>query len=179
MDHQKRSKGLPFVLSALIIVFDQISKALVVRFIAQGSIKFSFFNDFLWLCHVRNTAIGFSLGERFPDPVKKGLFIVLPLAIMALIAKAMYRSQHLNRLQTWLLGGILGGGIGNVIDRIFRAEGVVDFLSVKVYGLFGLQRWPTFNFADATIVVTGIILFVNLLFFDTKATRREEGGQKS
>ena len=39
--------------------------------------------------------------------------------------------------------GIVGGGLGNLVDRFFRKEGVVDFIDVKFYGLFGLERWPT------------------------------------
>ena len=59
--------------------------------------------------------------------------------------------------------GIIGGGIGNIIDRFFRAEGVVDFIDVKFFGIFGLERWPTFNVADAAVVVCGIILIVSFL----------------
>ena len=50
---------------------------------------------------------------------------------------------------------------GNIIDRIFRPQGVVDFIDVKFFGIFGLERWPTFNVADASIVVCGIILIVS------------------
>jgi len=58
----------------------------------------------------------------------------------------------------------LGGGIGNLIDRIFRSFRVVDFISVKVYGFLGFERWPTFNVADASLVVSGILLAALLLF---------------
>lgn len=58
---------------------------------------------------------------------------------------------------------ILGGGVGNIIDRIFRPLGVVDFIDVRFYGLFGLERWPTFNIADSAIVVGGILLIISLL----------------
>ena len=55
------------------------------------------------------------------------------------------------------------GGLGNYVDRIFRPAGVVDFLDFKFFGIFGLERWPTFNVADATVVVTGILLFISFL----------------
>jgi signal peptidase II len=58
------------------------------------------------------------------------------------------------------MGGILGGGLGNLIDRIFRPEGVVDYLSFKFYGMFGLERFPAFNVADSSIVVSGILLVI-------------------
>jgi signal peptidase II len=71
-------------------------------------------------------------------------------------------------LQRWVLCGIVGGGIGNVIDRIFRPEGVVDFVSVKFYGLFGLERWPTFNVADSSVVVCAILLVVSTIVIDSR-----------
>lgn len=58
-----------------------------------------------------------------------------------------------------------GGGTGNLIDRIFRGGfRVVDFISVKVYGFLGFERWPTWNIADASLVISGILLAVSLLF---------------
>ena len=59
--------------------------------------------------------------------------------------------------------GIVGGGFGNLIDRCFRTEGVVDFIDVKFYGIFGMERWPTFNIADAAVVVCGILLIISFL----------------
>jgi signal peptidase II len=64
--------------------------------------------------------------------------------------------------------GIIGGGFGNLIDRFFRPDGVVDFIDVKFYGLFGLERWPTFNVADSAVVVCGSLLFISMLFFSVK-----------
>ena len=47
------------------------------------------------------------------------------------------------------------------MDRLFRVRGVVDFIDVKFYGLLGFDRWPTFNLADSTVVVAGILLIVS------------------
>ena len=58
---------------------------------------------------------------------------------------------------------LVGGGLGNYVDRIFRPAGVVDFLDFKFYGIFGLERWPTFNVADMTVVISGILLFISFL----------------
>ena len=71
-------------------------------------------------------------------------------------------------MQRWFLSGIIGGGISNLLDRFFRAEGVVDFIDVKFFGLFGLERWPTFNIADSAIVICGAGLFVALLIQEWK-----------
>jgi signal peptidase II len=62
----------------------------------------------------------------------------------------------------------VGGGLGNVIDRIFRSEGVVDFLSFKFYGLFGFERWPTFNVADSSVVVCAVLLVISTILVDSR-----------
>ena len=65
----------------------------------------------------------------------------------------------------------MGGGFGNLIDRFFRAEGVVDFVDVKWFGIessplkfLRWERWPTFNVADMAVVVCGIMLIVSFAF---------------
>jgi signal peptidase II len=76
-------------------------------------------------------------------------------------------------VQRWATAGILGGGIGNLIDRIFRSEGVVDFISIKFYGFLGFERWPTFNIADSSVVVCCLLLFITILF-SFKKTKTEK-----
>jgi len=66
------------------------------------------------------------------------------------------------------VAGIIGGGLGNLIDRIFRPQGVVDFISVNFYGFLGFSRWPTFNIADSSVVVCGILLFLSVAFPKTR-----------
>ncbi|MDD2335845.1 MAG: signal peptidase II [Geobacteraceae bacterium] len=61
----------------------------------------------------------------------------------------------------------MGGGIGNLIDRIFRSFRVVDFISVKVYGFLGFERWPTWNISDASLVISGILLAITILLTPT------------
>jgi signal peptidase II len=85
------------------------------------------------------------------------------IAELVLVIVVYFRNDEFNSVQRWSICGIIGGGIGNIIDRFFRAEGVVDFIDVKFFGIFGLDRWPTFNVADAAVVVCGIILIVSFL----------------
>ena len=121
---------------------------------------------FFRIIHARNTAIAFSIGTDMPQALKIILFSAVPLIVLGVIAFYLLKTDSLTKLQRWAACGILGGGAGNLVDRIFRPLGVVDFLDVKFYGLFGLDRWPTFNVADAAIVVCGFMLVIS--FFNSK-----------
>jgi len=149
---QLKERILPLSLTAFIIMADQCVKAFIVKnWPETGLIKDVFNDNFLWIYHVRNKAIAFSLGENFPDVVKKAVFIIVPILVLGFLLWYYFKSDEFSRIQRWAAAGIIGGGIGNIIDRIFRTDGVVDFISVKIYGLFGWDRWPTFNIADSSL----------------------------
>jgi len=163
-----KEKILPFSLTAFIIIVDQILKAIVVKVKPEeGLIKDVFNNGFLWFYHVRNKAIAFSLGHNLPEAFQPVMFIVVPILVLGFLIWYYFKSDEFTLVQRWAAAGIIGGGIGNIIDRIFRPDGVVDFISVNIYGLFKMQRWPTFNIADSSVVVCCILLLVTM-FIPTK-----------
>ena len=159
-------KYLPFTLTAIIIAIDQITKALVVAFIPENTMWKSFFSDFLEIIHVRNNAVAFSMGSGFPMILKIVLFIVVPLVFLGMLAYYLVRAkdEDVTVFQRWLMAGIVGGGIGNVIDRIFRGMSVVDFISTNNYGVFGMERFPTYNIADASVVICVILMVITIIF---------------
>ncbi|UER67640.1 signal peptidase II [Borrelia sp. BU AG58] len=146
-----------YLFISVLVFFDQLSKYLIVRYVELGDEYLSIFGDFFKIIHVRNTGILFSIGSNIDDNLKNLFFLVLPIVVLIFVFYFSLRERNgLIRISLLL---ILSGGIGNIIDRLFRPLGVVDFLDVKFFGIFGLQRWPTFNFADSYVVV-GIVLFV-------------------
>ena len=152
---------------------DQISKKLIIDNIPVNTIGFSFLNDFLWIVHVKNLGVAFSLGDSVPNVLRIILFIIIPLIVMGGLGFYIVRTDTLTSLQRWSLAGILGGGIGNLIDRIFRSDGVVDFVSVRFYGLFGMERFPVFNVADSSIVVFGILILITFLIEGRKKNEQK------
>ncbi len=142
---------------------DQITKILVEKLIPPYTIAWSFAGDFFRLIHVKNQGVAFSMGNGFSDALRIGLFIAVPLLVLLVVGIYLVRGKDLTNGQRWILAAIIGGGVGNQIDRIFRPAGVVDFLDFKFYGLFGLERWPTFNIADASLVVSSILLIILLI----------------
>ena len=163
MEKNLKEKLLPFILTIIVIVLDQITKALVVSFIPPYKIGAQFLGDFLRLIHVYNPGVAFSIGASWPDLLRRIAFSIMPLIFLAIVIVVYMKSNDFTKLQRWAIAGIVGGGIGNLIDRIFRPEGVVDFIDVKFYGLFGMERWPTFNVADSAVVVCGILLIVSFM----------------
>jgi len=169
-----KEKLLPLSLTAFIILVDQIVKAVIVKLKPEtGLIKDVFNNGFFWIYHVRNKAIAFSLGENLPDFIKPVTFVAVPILVLGFLLWYYFKSEEFTQIQRWAAAGIIGGGLGNIIDRIFRTDGVVDFVSVRIFGLFGMDRWPTFNIADSSVVVCCILLFITIF----AGSKKEEKGK--
>ena len=173
-----KDKLLPIILAIFVIVLDQISKLLIVKFIPQNTIGTQFFGDFLRIVHVSNTGVAFSVGATWSETIRKLLFSLMPLVVIALVCVVYFRNKEFTKLQNWAIMGIVGGGLGNLIDRLFRAEGVVDFIDVKFFGIFGLNRWPTFNIADSAVVICGIILLITFIISISNDSKNKEAGEK-
>lgn len=167
-----RKKLIPLAVSVLIILADQLTKELVVRNIPLRGTGFNIMNGFLRIIHTRNKAVAFSLGRSLPPEIRTVIFIAVPLILLTALLIYFIRKSDMSSLQRWAVAGIIGGGLGNLFDRVFRPLGVVDFIDFKFYGVFGFQRWPTFNIADAAIVISGILLILSMI----NQIREEERG---
>jgi signal peptidase II len=137
--------------ATLVLALDQVTKAIVSARLLPGD-PVPVIDNFLRLTLVHNTGAAFGLfpGSRLPFILISALAIVV---VLYLFARDAYRS-FLNRV---LLGSILGGALGNLIDRI-RWGRVVDFIDVG----FGTVRWPVFNVADSAVTLGVILLAWNL-----------------
>lgn len=178
MDKNLKSKLLPLSLALFVIILDQITKTLVVKNIPLYTIGAEFFGDFLRIIHVSNTGVAFSVGASWSDIVRFASFVIVPVIVIVLVFIVYFRNNEWTVLQRWAIMGIVGGGIGNLIDRAFRAEGVVDFVDVKFFGIFGLERWPTFNVADSAIIVFGILLAITFIISLKKDKSTEKSKEK-
>ena len=125
-----------------VLVADQITKTLAVDHLSRGPVHlvgpFSFALAY-------NTGIAFSLGS--------GLTLPIILVVMVVVVMVFWLSRGVPSVPMSIaLGLILGGASGNLADRLFRNHGgaVVDFIATRV--------WPTFNVADACIVVGAALL---------------------
>jgi signal peptidase II len=128
---------------ASVLAVDQIVKALVVGALERGEERDIVAG--IKLVNTRNTGVAFGQLQDGGALV----VIVIAIAICALLA---YFARHARLPLMWLpTGMLLGGGLGNIVDRI-REGAVVDFLK--------LPHWPAFNVADASITIGVVILLV-------------------
>jgi len=167
-------KLVPVFFGIGVFLIDQITKWLVVTYIPTYTVKMQFFGDFLRIVHVRNLGAAFSVGGSLPETLRTILLAAVPVIILVLVMVVYFRNNTFSWLQRWLICGVAGGGFGNLFDRIFRKEGVVDFIDVKFYGLFGFERFPTFNMADSFIMVCGILLLISFLVQMRKEKKAEK-----
>lgn len=162
-----KMKLLPLVLTIGVIAVDQIVKWIVTRTLPYGQ-PVEVIGDFLRLVYVRNPVIGFSIGRSLGGGGRFVLARLLPLIVSGILLVYYLVGKDITCFQRWVLAAVLGGGLGNYVDRIFRKGEVVDFIDFKFYGIFGLERWPTFNVADMTLVLGGLLLLASFLWSGKK-----------
>ena len=152
-------KYLYFLLPLIYVALDHITKFLVIKNIPYySSIKI---NDYFSFVNISNTGVAFSMFQN------NNIFFIclVSLVIIFLIFFIYKNKKELTKLQTHSLLLILSGGIGNLIDRLFRGA-VVDFIDV---GYKTVYRWPAFNVADSCVCIGVTLFIISLLFFNKKA----------
>ncbi len=135
-------------LAALVLVCDQVSKFLLVPLVASGPVKLApFFN--LVLAQNRGAAFSFLAGA---SGWQRELFIAIAL-IAAVWILYLLRRHPTEQLFCTALSLILGGAIGNLVDRL-HLGGVLDFFDFHLLG----YHWPAFNIADSAITIGAVLL---------------------
>ena len=156
-------------IAAVIVVLDQISKWYVVDVVMNPprTIEITpFFNLVMgW-----NRGISFGLFNT-DSPVTIWLLPAVAGVIVVVLAVWLSRVDRL--LLGAALGFIVGGAIGNIIDRL-RFGAVADFLDVHAMGL----HWPAFNIADTMITVGAAVLIFDSLFVRAQPGKREQGNER-
>jgi signal peptidase II len=176
------------ILSLLIVIADQVSKVLVkgislpwlgisLEGMQYGSSK-QIVGDFLRLTYIENPGMAFGI-----DLGGKLVFSIFSVLASIAILVYLYKAREESFALRMSLAMILGGAIGNLIDRVFYGVifgeaplfhgKVVDFFDIDFFNIdilgYHLSRWPVFNVADAA-VTTGVVL---LLFFHRSSETEE------
>lgn len=148
-------------IATLLVIADQVTKWAIVKWVALYE-KIPL-NSFINLTHQKNPGAAWSfLADA--GGWQRWFFIALASVVSAVLIVWLWRIR--NERQTILSAGlalVLGGAVGNLIDRVLHGE-VTDFIQV----LFGTWAFPSFNVADAGISVGAALLIIDALFFSGK-----------
>lgn len=147
---------MPYALIPFVIFLDQLSKWAVLDAVKEP-IEITFFLNFVL---VMNKGVSFGLFSAAQAPT---VLIILTGALSAALLVWMVRAPE--RLIKWALGLIIGGALGNIIDRL-RFGAVVDFIDVHA----GAWHWPAFNIADSAIVLGAALLALQAAFAKEKTS---------
>jgi signal peptidase II len=165
MKHNNRppskAMALFYLLAVLFALFDRLTKILAIRYLRDLDHSIVIIPDWLKLTYAENLGIAFSV--RFLPPL--GL-LLLTFAISVGVAIYVTKTRNRNTLFVAAFALILGGGVGNLIDRVMLGH-VVDFIHFDIYQgvLLGkyVSLWPIFNVADSCITIGACLL---ILFHD-------------
>jgi len=137
-----------FVIVILITALDQIIKILIINNFPLG-LPHPIIENIFNITYVKNTGIAFGMFKG-----NNLIMIILNIIIITIITVLLYSMDFDNIFFKLSAGFIIGGALGNLIDRINRGF-IVDYLD--------LSFWPTFNLADSMVVIGGIMLAIFLL----------------
>ena len=154
------TRGLrgPYVwIMAAVVVLDQATKLLVDRLLALHE-SHQVVDGFLRLTYVRNRGAAFGILSDAELPYQSALFSLLSLAALSAIALYAWRLPAQSRLPKTALALIIGGAVGNLVDRM-RLGYVIDFVDAYV----GPHHWPAFNVADSAITVGVCLLILDMV----------------
>jgi signal peptidase II len=152
---------MSLLISAIIVLLDQVSKAWALGALADGRTI-----HVIWTLQFNLT---FNRGMAFSRGTGIGPIIgVIGLVVVVLLLLSLRRADNaLTRVATGL---IIGGAVGNILDRLFRGSGwmrgaVVDFID--------FQWWPVFNIADMAIMIGAATMMVAMLKYNSQINRTD------
>ncbi|TXC92033.1 lipoprotein signal peptidase [Metabacillus litoralis] len=151
-----------YLIAAIIIAIDQVTKWYIVKNLELGE-NITIIENFLYITSHRNkgAAWGILQGQMW------FFYIVTAVVIVGIIYYIQKYTKE-NKVMGVALGLMLGGAIGNFIDRIFLKE-VVDFINTYIFS----YDFPIFNVADSALCVGVILLFIHMLFFEGKQEKEQ------
>lgn len=173
----KRKLLIVLSCALLIVILDQITKALITQFIPQGSV-IPIIPGIFDIVHGRNTGAAFGMLHGWNSVFKNSFFYLIGLLALLFLFHYMKTTLEKDCWSLAALGMILGGALGNIGDRLLRGS-VVDFLSIHYFDkiwhghAFGYQwkvplSWPSFNVADSAICLAVGILVIKSVFQKNK-----------
>src|SRR5262245_57670497 len=157
MNETTSARRMYFGVAGLIVCLDQITKALVDRYMSLSESR-AVVDGLVKLTYVQNRGAAFGILSDADLPYQSWLFAVVSLLALGAIAAYAWKLPPGSRTPRIALALIMGGAVGNLLDRL-RLGYVVDFVDVH----WGIHHWPAFNVADSAISVGVALLLLDIL----------------
>ncbi|HDR7990688.1 TPA: lipoprotein signal peptidase LspA [Bacillus cereus] len=147
-----------YVIALFVIAIDQISKWLIVKNMELGT-SIPIIDNVLYITSHRNRGAAWGILEN-----KMWFFYIITVVFVVFIVFYMKKYAKTDKLLGISLSLILGGAMGNFIDRVFRQE-VVDFIHVYIFS----YNYPVFNIADSALCIGVVLIIIQTLLEGKKA----------
>ncbi len=175
MKFEELMKKIPRIALILIIIFANIGCDQITKDLARKNLEYretiEVIGDYLVLTKVENQGAFLGMGSSLSPALRTILLLVLPSIVMIGVFVYLIRTKDLNQINIWALSFIVGGGIGNLYDRILYGE-VTDMIFIDLQ----FAHTGIFNAADVSVMVgTGLILLDQF----TSKKKAELSDQKS
>ncbi len=159
---RKSNAGLFWSVLVLVFAADVLTKALAEHRLPPLRLRHEVFGDWVsfTLIHNAGAAFGLNVGQY-----SRWVFIALTLLALVILGRLYVSTRPGDTARVTSLALVCGGAVGNLLDRLRSANGVVDFIDVG----FSDARWPTFNIADVAVSV-GAILLAWVLWMEDRQT---------
>ena len=160
----------PFVLSVagIVLLLDQATKW-YIRHATSLYQSITVVDSLFYITHVRNSGGAFGLFAGANTALRLPFFLVVSTGAVALLLFFVRRVEPAQHFLLFALGSILGGALGNFVDRMISG-GVTDFLDFHWRGYY----WPAFNVADSCITIGTVILLLHSLLVREQVGERRE-----
>lgn len=163
---------LAIIIGAAVVVADQLAKSYVAANFVLGGESQTFIKGIIDLTYIHNSGGAWGMLSGYT-----WILLSITIVIMLICITMMIKVGIKNKLMFWAMTLVLSGGIGNMIDRIFRGGKVIDFLHFAFF-----KDFPVFNIADCAIVIGAgllVLYFVKDFIDETKLKKShlENGNQ--
>ena len=147
-----KNKEKIYSISAIVIMIDQIIKILISTKMKLNE-EIEVIPNFFSINFVKNKGAAFSILQD-----QKIILVIISLVVLFFLNKYIDKNKNYNKLSIISLGFIIGGIIGNLLDRLIQ-DGVIDYLSFQISKYF----FPIFNLADSFIVIGMILIIISMI----------------
>lgn len=156
-----------FFTALILLTLDQLLK-IVIKTNFTLNTRVTVISNFFFITYVENEGAAWSMFEG-----KTFLLLLISLLFLVFLSSCLKKDKRVNKINILSYGLIIGGILGNMIDRVLYKK-VIDFLSIKIFGYY----FPIFNIADIAIVVGTILFIIDVFREGREHGKMEEEYQK-